>query len=80
MVIDVVFPEIKHRIFANGLHPCPFTNMDEQDAGFHSAARRTLDEGQAYISMPMQQKVMEKVCEAFGSKTKLRDVLSESTK
>lgn len=32
-----------------------------QDAGEYHAARQLLDEGEAYISMPTQQKVMTKV-------------------
>lgn len=33
-----------------------------QDAGEYLEARQLLDEGEAYISMPTQQKVMIKVC------------------
>lgn len=33
-----------------------------QDAGEYREARQLLDEGEAYISMPTQQKVMTKVC------------------
>ena len=32
-----------------------------QDAGMYDVARQTLDEGQAYTSIPTQQKVLEKV-------------------
>ncbi|CAM9879199.1 unnamed protein product [Scytosiphon promiscuus] len=37
----------------------------EEDAGMYLEARQLLDEGEAYISMPTQQKVMAKVMAAF---------------
>ncbi|CAM9369167.1 unnamed protein product [Sphacelaria rigidula] len=40
----------------------------EEDAGLFLAARRTLDEGQIYVSMPMQQKVLQKVVSAFETR------------
>lgn len=43
-----------------------------QDAGIYTAARKTLDEGQAYISMPTQRKVMEKV-RVFHTSTKAEE-------
>lgn len=36
-------------------------NILAQDAGMYLEARQLLDEGEAYISMPTQQKVMAKV-------------------
>lgn len=33
-----------------------------QDVGVYREARHLLDEGEAYITMPTQQKVMAKVC------------------
>ncbi|CAM9545476.1 unnamed protein product [Ectocarpus sp. 12 AP-2014] len=44
----------------------------EEDAGMYVEARKLLDEGEAYISMPTQQKVMAKVMAAFEGRMNAR--------
>lgn len=46
-------------------HWCCLFTCGYQDAGDYREARQLLDEGEAYISMPTQQKVMTKVCIYF---------------
>ncbi|CAB1119341.1 unnamed protein product [Ectocarpus sp. CCAP 1310/34] len=44
----------------------------EEDAGMYLEARKLLDDGEAYISMPTQQKVMAKVVAAFEGRMNAR--------
>ncbi|CAM9426291.1 unnamed protein product [Ectocarpus sp. 12 AP-2014] len=44
----------------------------EEDAGMYLEARKLLDDGEAYISMPTQQKVMAKVMAAFEGRMNAR--------
>ncbi|CAM9361323.1 unnamed protein product [Ectocarpus fasciculatus] len=44
----------------------------EEDAGMYLEARKLLDDGEAYISMPTQQKVMSKVMAAFEGRMNAR--------
>ncbi|CAM9491457.1 unnamed protein product, partial [Discosporangium mesarthrocarpum] len=45
----------------------------EEDACAHGAARRILDEGEAYLSMPTQQRVLAKVIAAFEARMEVRE-------
>lgn len=47
-------------LLCNATHVCDVISI--QDAGEYREARQLLDEGEAYISMATQQKVMAKVC------------------